>query len=92
MTVQINWEENRLSLRVAGDIYEEQAECLRDIVYNRVRRGIEELNIQLCASSYISMCGQRSLVGLCDSLGCSGVRVNFQVQGCCPSCSTSLNN
>lgn len=59
-------------------VYEEQAECLRDIVNSHVQRGMEELDIELCATYYISRKGQECLRGLNDVLVGKGVQVSFK--------------
>lgn len=64
MTVQIDWHEQGVKLHVHGDIYEEQAACLRDIVQAHVRRGIKEVDVELCATYYISRKGRQYLRGL----------------------------
>lgn len=77
MTVQIKCNEKCVSFHIKGDIYDEHAECLRDMVNSQVRRGIKDLEIQLCSTYYISQNGQQCLQGLKERLGCQGVCLTF---------------
>jgi len=86
MTVQIDWREQRVNLHVHGDIYEEQAECLCDMAYSHVRRGIKQLDIKLGATYYISGKGQRCLEQLQDTMARQGVQVSFESQCSCINC------
>lgn len=77
MTVKMDCDEKCVSFYVEGDIYDEHAECLRDMVNSQVQRGIKELEIQLCGAYYISTGGQRCLHGLKNKLGNQGVCLSF---------------
>lgn len=80
MTVQMDCDEKCVSFHIEGDIYDEHAECLCDMVNSQVRRGIKDLEIQLCATYYISRRGQQCLQGLKDTLGNQGVCLVFNRQ------------
>jgi hypothetical protein len=77
MTVQIDWHEQGVKFQVHGDIYEEQAECLHDMVQSHVRRGIKAVDIELCTTYYISRKGQQCLRRLQNAIGCCDVRVSL---------------
>ncbi len=78
MTIQISSNEKKVDLLVDGDIYEEHAECLKDMTLSYVKRGIKKLDIQLCSTYYISAKGQQCLRCMRDRLGGQGVQVSFK--------------
>lgn len=92
MTVQIDWGEQVVNMRVHGDIYEEQAECLRDMALSHVRRGIRELDIKLCATYYISCEGRKRLEGMRAAIESKGVHVSVRSQCSCISCLNKLQS
>lgn len=78
MTVRINSDEKKVNMVIDGDIYEEHAQCLRDMTFSYARRGIKKLDIQLHSTYYISTRGQQCLRRMRDRLGCQGVQVSFK--------------
>jgi len=73
-------DEQCVSFQIEGDIYDEHAECLCDMINSQVRRGIKDLEIQLSATYYISTRGQQCLQGLKNMLGSQGVCLSFNGQ------------
>ncbi|TWH46674.1 hypothetical protein [Sporomusa sp. KB1] len=78
MTLQIRSNEEKVDLLIEGDIYEEHAECLRDMTFSYARRGIKKLDIQLCSTYYISSKGKQCLRLMKDTLDGQGVQVLFK--------------
>lgn len=78
MTVRISSDEKTVNLFVDGDIYEEHAECLKHMTLAYARRGIKNLEIQLCSAYYISAKSQQCLRFMRDRLCGQGVRVSFK--------------
>ena len=77
MTVKMDYDEKCASFYIEGDIYDEHAECLRDMINSYVRRGARDLDLQLCTTYYISKNGQQCLQRLKDNLGSQGVWLSF---------------
>lgn len=77
MTVQISSDGRKVKVCVDGDIYEEHAECLKDMTFSYARRGIKKLDIQLCSTYYISSKGQQCLRFMQARLGRQGVQVSI---------------
>jgi|GEM_PF-2884992 hypothetical protein len=80
MTVRIDSDEKCVSFYIEGDIYDEHAECLNDMITSHVRRGIKDLDIKLCDTYYISRRGRQCLQGLKDVLGRQGLWLSFNGQ------------
>lgn len=80
MTVRMDCDEKCVSFYIKGDIYDEHAECLREMINSHVRRGIKDLAVTLCTTYYISTEGQRCLQRLKDTLGQEGVCLSFNGQ------------
>lgn len=78
MTVQMDCNQEELSLQVEGDIYDEHAQCLRDMVNCQVWRGMKEVNIQFCDNCYISKNGQICLKKMNDILAEKGIKISFK--------------
>ena len=77
MTVQMDYDEKCASFYIEGDIYDEHAECLCDMINSYVQRGIKDLDIKICDTYYISGKGQQCLQHLKDTLGDRGVWLSF---------------
>ncbi len=80
MTVRMDCGEKCVSFYVEGDIYDEHAECLRDMINSYVRRGIKDLDLKLCTTYYISKNGQQCLQRLKDRLENQGVWLSVNGQ------------
>lgn len=80
MTVEMDCNEEEVSLQVEGDIYDEHAQCLCDMVNCQVWRGMKEVNIELCSTCYISKNGQMCFKKMNAMLAEQGVRVSFNSQ------------
>ncbi|MCE5287338.1 MAG: hypothetical protein LLG02_16045 [Pelosinus sp.] len=79
MTIKINTEdEERVHLCVDDDIYQEHAECLRDMIFSQARRGIKSMDIKLCRAYYINSEGQKYLQEMKIILKNQGVIVLLQ--------------
>ncbi|MBC8015811.1 MAG: hypothetical protein H7X79_08715 [Sporomusaceae bacterium] len=77
MTIKMDCDEKCVSFHIEGDIYDEHAECLCDMINSQVLRGIKDLEIQLRGTYYISRGGQRSFQRLKNKLGIQGVYLSF---------------
>ncbi|MCE5284601.1 MAG: hypothetical protein LLG02_01955 [Pelosinus sp.] len=79
MTIRISTaDEERVDLCVDGDIYQEHAECLRDMMLSQARRGIKRMDIKLCHAYYINSKGQQCLQEMKKILKAQGVAVTLQ--------------
>lgn len=88
MTVQIRIEEESFALQVAGDIYEEQAECLKNIFLHQAGNGAKKMEISFCDTYYMNCQGKRCLKEMKTELERQGVEVSLQV--CCGVCQRTL--
>lgn len=77
MTVQMDCNDEEVSLQVEGDIYDEHAQCLRDMVNCQVWRGMKKISIELCATCYVSKNGEMCLKKMNEILGKKGIEVSF---------------
>lgn len=78
MTVSIEARGQNVDLQVDGDIYEEHAECLREMAFCHVRRGMKRLDIHFGETYYISRQGMQCLRETLHALECQGVTVSVQ--------------
>lgn len=89
MTVEMECNEQEVFLQIEGDIYDEHAQCLQDMVNCQVWRGMKEVNIQFCSTCYISKNGQQCFKKMNDHLLGKGVKVSFTspcaIMNCLPS-------
>lgn len=77
MTVEMECNDQEVFLNIEGDIYDEHAQCLQDMVNCQVWRGMKEVNIQLCSTCYISKNGQQCFKKMNDHLRKKGVKLSF---------------
>ena len=77
MTIEMDCNEYEVMLQVEGDIYDEHAQCLRDMVNGQVCRGMKEVNIEFCRRCYISKNGQICLKTMNEILTQKGIKVSF---------------
>jgi hypothetical protein len=78
VTVKIDADEEKVDLRVDGDIYQEHAECLRDMALSHARRGIKNMDIELCHTYYINSKGRQCLWEMKKYLEDQGVLVTLK--------------
>lgn len=78
MTVRIDTDEEKADLCIDGDIYQEHAECLRDMVLSQARRGIKSMEIKLCDTYYINSSGRQCLREMKEVLEAQGIFVNLE--------------
>ena len=89
MTVKIRMEEDRFALQVDGDIYEEQAECLKNIFLHQAGYGAKKMEIRFCDTYYMNCKGKECLKEMQKELEGKGIEVSMQV--ICGVCRRTLN-
>lgn len=77
MTIKINANEKQLGLLIVGDIYQEHAECLCDMIFSHAKRGIRIMDIQLFHTYYINGKGKQCLLEMKKTLESQGVMVTL---------------
>ena len=78
MTVQIEADENYVDVNVDGDIYQECAECLREMLYHQAKRGVKKIAISFSHAYYINAHGRKCLSEMKYALESQGIAVDFQ--------------
>lgn len=86
MTLNIEWGSKRVNMAVNGDIYEEQAQCVSDIVHSHIRRGAKVINVNLGTTYYISNKGKQCLQIIQETATYQGTRLSFSGRCDCINC------
>lgn len=89
MTVSIKLENDRFALQVDGDIYEEQADCLKNIFLHQAGNGAKNMELRFCDTYYMNCKGKQCLKEMQKELERQGVEVSMQV--ICGVCQRTLS-
>ena len=79
MTVSIKLENKKVALKVDGDVYEEDAECLKGIFLQQAESGVKNMELSFCDTYYMNCKGKRCLQEMKAELKDQGVELSLQL-------------